>query len=151
MLVIINSCNLINNQQNKISNSLLFHMHVPKYQYYLIQLFCFGKVFSRPTYLCTLLRQYLKWLEMGCSKPTGSPITDPGKVDTYYKCNGWKNFKTQTIIQFHIKVHFVYFMKNDLIFEGHAYFQDQSQVGFFNYFYQFLSNIMYKTCKNKHI
>ena len=65
-------------------------------------------------------------------RPTGSPITDPGKVDTYYNYNGWKNSKVQATILFHMKVHFVWIDKNHSIYEDHGYFVDQSQKQFFN-------------------
>ena len=62
---------------------------------------------------------------------TGSPITDPGKVDTYYNYNGWNISKAQAIILFHMKVHFVWIDKNIKFFENHGYFVDQSQKQFF--------------------
>ena len=82
---------------------------------------------------------------------TGSPMTDPIKVDTYYNYNGWKIFRTQTIFHFHRKVHFVCIMKNNFVIEDNVYFQDQSRIGYFSYFSWFLAIIMYQTSKNKHI
>ena len=54
-------------------------------------------------------------------------MTDPGKVDTYYKYNDSKFFTYQAIFQFHTKVHFVYIMKNYFTFKEDGYFVRQSQ------------------------
>ena len=89
------------------------------------------------------------YLNQFWSTCTGSPMTDPGKVDTYYNYNEWKISKAQAIILFHMKVHFVWIDKNYSIFENHGYFVDQSQKQFFNHSGWFLTNEMYQKYENR--